>query len=394
MKIAHIITGLPSGGAEGMLCKLLAYSDRSRFESVVISLQGQGVLGQRIRELEIPLYCMNMWGWGQPIHAWFRLANLLKRIGPDLVQGWMYYGNLAALLARYMGPVSMPVAWNVRQSLYDLSAERRQTALMIRVGAHVSKQPAAIVYNSHVGAEQHELRGYCRGNRRILPNGFDCDEFAHRPEARPWLRHELGFGSKTILIGLVARFHPMKDHKNFLEAAGKVARCHSNVGFVLVGEGIEEHNNDLMSVVESVGIRKRVRALGQRADVSRIMAGLDIVASASWTEGFPNVVGEAMACEVPCVVTDVGESSHIVGETGVVVPPRDSHALAQACEKLIDVGKEGRRSLGRAARSRIVARFSITHVAYAYERLYETIVAGTANPDTHRVHAASSLSSG
>ena len=370
MKIAHIITGLPSGGAEGMLCKLLAYSDRSRFESVVISLQGQGVLGQRIRELEIPLYCMNMWGWGQPIHAWFRLANLLKRIGPDLVQGWMYYGNLAALLARYMGPVSMPVAWNIRQSLYDLSAERRQTALMIRVGAHVSKQPAAIVYNSHVGAEQHELRGYCRGNRRILPNGFDCDEFAHRPEARPWLRHELGFGSKTILIGLVARFHPMKDHKNFLEAAGKVARCHSNVGFVLVGEGIEEHNNDLMSVVESVGIRKRVRALGQRADVSRIMAGLDIVASASWTEGFPNVVGEAMAAGVPCIVTNVGESSSLVRCSGLIVEPGDSLALGEAILKFLDMSPEERNNRSKLAKDRIADHFSIEKIGRKYLSLY------------------------
>lgn len=394
IRIVHIIRGLPIGGAEMMLMKLLRSMDDTRFTQTVISLDDHGDIGTSISTLGVPVYCLGIKTGGDGIRGLWKLRGIIQHVRPDLIQGWMYHGNLATLIGGCLAQTSVPVVWRITSSVYSLSAEKRMTALLVRLGACLSKTPAAITYCSWVSVEQHEAMGYRNTQRHVISDGFDCEQFKPMPDARPWLRQELGYARNTLLIGLIARYHPMKDHKNFLQAAGLVAKRCPDVGFILVGNGIDDRNHELVEVMESSGISDQVRFLGQRTDIAKIMAELDIVTSSSWSESFPNVIGEAMACGIPCVVTDVGASSLIVGKTGIVVPPRDPNALAQGCEQLIDAGEEGRRTLGRAARARIVERFSLAYVARAYENLYETIVVGAANSHPHQGDAASSSRGG
>ncbi len=379
VRVVHLIRGLPIGGAEMMLMKLLQSMDGSRFAQTVISLDNSGAIGSRISALGIPVHCLGISPYLPTVWRLWYLRRLFRDIAPDLVQGWMYHGNVASLIGRFVSNVRIPVVWNIRQSVYNLNAENCGTSLAIRFGARVSKRPAAIIYNSKVSARHHEALGYYELNRHIIHNGFNCDEFRVFPAARSWLRRELGYKGNTLLIGMIARYHPTKDHKNFLQAASRVAKRWPDVGFVLVGNGVHARNRELSDSIMSCGIANHVNLLGQRMDIAKIMAGLDLVVSSSWTEGFSNVIGEAMACGISCVVTDVGESSQIVGETGIVVPPRDSNALAQGCERLIGIGENGRRELGYAARLRIVEKFSMLHVTRVYESLYETIVADSGN---------------
>lgn len=371
-KILHIINGLHTGGAEMMLHRLLSATDCSQFEPMVISLRDRGTLGGPIEALGVPVYAAGMThGWPTPVSVW-RLLRTVRRLQPDLIQGWMYHGNLAASLVGWR----VPVLWNVRHSLHDLRFEKRRTALLIRLGARLSSLPAAIVYNAQVSARQHETLGYKVEKRQIIPNGFECDRFRPSLQARSDLRRLVGVSDETLLIGLVARHHPMKDYATFLRAAGRLAARSSSVHFVLVGRGATRGNATLQRQIEDAGLGGRAHLLGERSEIAEIMAGLDMLTlSSAWGEGFPNVVGEAMACAVPCVVTDVGDSAWIVGDTGRVVPPQDPVALADAWSGLIDPGPGERSRLGRAARQRISAHFALPQIAEQYERLYRQVLA-------------------
>jgi len=373
MKILHIISGLPIGGAEMMLYKLLSVIDRDIFEPVVISLTDYGSLGNNIKNLNIPVYKMEMnAGFPNPYKVW-GFIKLIRKINPELIQGWMYHGNLAALLAKWVLFNHVPLLWNIRHTPGDLKKEKRTTARVIRLGARLSAQPDRIIYNSKVSAQKHESMGYSDKHKNIIPNGFNCEQFKPFDNAKSKLCHSLDLKEDTLLIGLVARYHIMKDHVSFLHSAGKLNKTYPEIHFVLVGQGVDKNNHLLIKLIEDLKIRKNVHLLGKRMDIDKITAGLDVAcSSSSWGESFSNAIGEAMACGVPCVVTDVGDSAWIVGDTGIVIKPRDEKALTKAWIELIELGPEGRARLGRSARQRVIEYFSINIVVKQYEDLYRT----------------------
>jgi glycosyltransferase involved in cell wall biosynthesis len=222
--------------------------------------------------------------------------------------------------------------------------------------------------------------GYVANKFVVLPNGFDLDEFRPFPEARISVREELGLPTETPLIGLVARFDPQKNHDGFIRAAGLLHQRCSHVHFLLVGEGVERENVLISQAIARADIGRVVHLMGLRHDVPRLTAALDIASlSSSWGEAFPNVVGEAMACGVPCVVTDVGDSAEIVGDTGVVVATEDPEALARAWEGLLVIPRRERVILGERARARVASHFELGLVAKRYEGFYDRLLA-----DAHR----------
>ncbi|HZB84868.1 MAG TPA: glycosyltransferase [Rubrobacteraceae bacterium] len=377
VRVLHLINDLSAGGAEMMLYKLLSCADRERFEPAVISLIGGGSLEARIEALGVPVYTVGMEpGRPTPAAIW-RLRRLARRLKPDLIQGWMYHGNLAASLAAAFAPKSVPVLWNIRRANCYLEHDKPLTRIVIKWGGRLSGLPAKILYNSRVGAAQHNDFGYRADKTLVIPNGFDTALFAPSEVARSNVRLELGVDEEAILIGLVGRYAPEKDHANFLRGGALLLKSYPDVSFILLGRGCDEENRALGKLIRDLGIDERVYLLGERHDIPRITAALDIACSSSFEEGFSNVVGEAMACGVPCVVTDVGDSAWIVGETGRVVPPRDSEALCAAWQELVEMGSAARRELGVKARRRIEERFSIYTIAQQYERAYEEQLHGT-----------------
>ena len=375
MKILYIISGLPTGGAEMMLYKLLSVIDRDIFEPVVISLTDYGSLGNDIKNLNIPVYKMEMnAGFPNPFKVW-RFIKLIRKINPELIQGWMYHGNLAALLAKWVLPNRVFLLWNIRHTPDDLKKEKRTTARVIRLGARLSAKPDQIIYNSKVSAQKHESIGYSDKHKNIIPNGFNCEQFKPFDNAKSKLRHSLGLKEDILLIGLVARYHIMKDHVGFLHSAGKLNKTYPEIHFVLVGQGVDKNNHLLIKLIEDLKITKNIHLLGKRMDVDEITAGLDIAcSSSSWGEGFSNAIGEAMACGIPCVVTDVGDSTWIVGETGIVVKPGDRKAFTNAMVTLIKMSSEERLELGKLARNRIIKHFSLGLVVKQYEDMYQNLL--------------------
>jgi glycosyltransferase involved in cell wall biosynthesis len=188
------------------------------------------------------------------------------------------------------------------------------------------------------------------------------------------LRAELELSPTTIIIGKIARYHAMKDHANFLQAAAYLLQFYPGVHFLLAGEKVERTNVTLMRLIKELNLDARMHLLGNRNDIHRIIPGLDIVTSASsYGEGFPNVIGEAMASGVPCVATDVGDSALIIGKLGQVVPPRQPESLAEAWRSLIDMGQTRRTAMGLMARRHIKEHYSLPVIVGRYEQLYKDI---------------------
>jgi glycosyltransferase involved in cell wall biosynthesis len=375
--VTHVITTLSTGGAEIMLYRLLCAMDRSRFCNSVISLGGDGTVAQRIRAAGISVRVLDIRP-RQAVTGIVRLARELRRERPRVIQTWMYHADLLGGLASLSLP-GVPVVWNIRCGGLDPSIDKHSTIWISRLCTGLSRfLPARIVSCSHSGSNVHVAAGYTRKKMQVIPNGFDTESY--RPDRASLLavRDELGLEAGAILIGAVGRFDRAKDHATLCRTAAIVCGLQPKVHFLICGENITRSNSGLTSLLEAAGIGSRCHLLGRREDIPRIMAALDVFVSSSAVEGFPNAIGEAMACGVPCVATDAGDSRQLIGDTGLIVPVRDAEALAANVLKLIDVGAEGRMALGALARQRISDRFGIAQVARQYEELYQEMAAGCA----------------
>ena len=359
-----------------MLYNLLSQTDRNAFETEAVSLIEIGLAGHKIQALGVPVRALGMRRGVRDPLAVLRLARWIRQDSPDVIQTWMYHADLVGgLAARLAG--NIPVAWGVRHTNLEPKIEKRSTIWIARICARLSSWlPARIVCNSEAGRQVHAHLGYAVDKMLVIPNGFDLAAFRPDPAARGSVRKELGVSEEAPLIGLMARFHPQKDHRNFVLAAAKFHTRLPESNFLLCGDGITWNNPQLAGWIEAAGIQSQCHLLGSRDDIQRLTAALDVAStSASHGEAFPNVIGEAMACGVPCVVTDVGDSAIIVGETGVVVPPKDPRALAAGWSQLLqEMSREERQQLGFAARQRISEKYSLGKIVEQYESLYESLV--------------------
>jgi glycosyltransferase involved in cell wall biosynthesis len=372
--VLHVITTLDFGGAEMMLLKLISGMDGSRFRNHVICLADDGPVGKKISAQGIPVYALNMPRGRVTIQGLRQLHRLIRKINPEVLQTWMYHADLIGLLFGKLTHIRR-ICWNIRCSNMDLVRYRLTTRITVKMCAMLSTLPDLIIANSENGESYHKGIGY-RGKRwEVIPNGFDLKKFKPDGQARESLAKELGLDDKKPLafIGYIARFDAMKDHGTFLDAASRLLRERSDVHFILAGRDIGWENMELTERMPKT-FRENFHLLGERDDVEKISAGLDIACSVSSGEGFSNAIGEAMTCGVPCVVTDVGDSALIVGNTGLVVRPRDSEGLSSAWKQLLDLGKDARAELGRAARERIKDCFDISKIVERYEEVYDSFV--------------------
>ncbi len=356
-----------------MLYKLMQLIDRNRFEPYVISLMDKGVFGPRIEKLGIPVFALGMKkNFPSPLKL-LSLVKYLRRIQPEVVHTWMYHADfLGGLAARLAG--CEQVIWCIRHSNLSKTENKRSTLWVVKACALLSHRvPAKIISCSQRAKEVHAAVGYAADKLHVIPNGFDLSRFVPDITARTSVRTELELETDAPLVGLIARFDSQKNHFGFVEAAAQVRAQMPDVHFVLAGADVDAANALLNSAIAAKGLQAHMHLLGRRDDVPRLMASLDVLASSSHGEAFPNVLGEAMACGVPCVVTDVGDSAEIVGNTGRVVAAGDMAGLAQGLVDVLNFPPEKKAVLGEQARARVAARYEIGHIVRLYEVFYEHV---------------------
>lgn len=372
-KILHIITGLSTGGAENALYNLLKGGLCEKYQNLIISLKDHGTMSDPIKRLGIPTISLGLSTKTPNIPSLLKLYNQTRLFQPDIIQGWMYHGNLTSIIASFVLRPKPILIWNVRHSIYNLFDEKIMTRQVIRANCFLSKLPQAIIYNSQIARKQHELLGFCSTKGLVIANGIDISRFSFSLTARKRIRNELAIPMSAVVIGHVARFHPVKDHSTFLKAAVHLAKQYPNLYFILCGRNVERRNKALTKFVPKK-LMGRFRLLGERSDIEALMSSMDIFSSSSYGEGWPNVIGEAMAIGLPCVATNVGDAANIIGNTGIIVAPRDHKALVCAINSLLTMPKQRLIDLGNRARFRIEKKYKLPMITKQYIDLYDHLI--------------------
>ena len=372
MKILHVITGLNDGGAEAVLFRICTNDKRNKH--VVISLMDKGKYGRLLQDSGIITYCLNMPRRRLSFEGVTSLWKYLKKERPDVVQTWMYRGNfVGGLIARLAG--YKEIFWGIHNSNLEVESSAKTTILISKLCVLLSTWvPKRIISCSKKSAEIHKQMGYCKNKFAVIPNGYDLDQFSPNSEARLRFRDKWKIPDHLPLLGMVARFDSQKDHANLIKALGMLKKSGREFRCALVGTGMNSSNVELVATIQEEDIENRLLLLGRRPDIPEVMNALDIHVLSSYGEAFPNVLAEAMSCGTPCVTTDVGDAALIVGETGWVVPPRDSMALAQAIDGAMNEMKDSPKWSQRkiSARKRISNNFHIEQVLEAYNKEWNT----------------------
>lgn len=380
----HLITGLNIGGAETMLTALLAagVSMHAPSDVRVVSLSGEGPMAERIRSLGIAVTCLGLNPALPTPHKLKQLLKLVHEWCPDIIQSWMYHSDL---LAGWVGSrLGIPVVWGVRRSEFPylpFSPKKRgqakaRTALVAYVCARMSSRwPARIVCCAEAARVSHVDGGYDESRMLVIRNGIDTRRFAPDIILRIETRKLFGLLDGQIAVGLVARDDPLKDHENFIEAAATIACRFPQARFVLVGRGSNLPQGRIQAAISRSGVADRFIAFGERSDIPAVMNALDIFCLPSISEGFPNVLAEAMACGLPSVATDAGDAAVILGDAASCVQIRDAKALGAALARMLELPAEARQERGRLARQRIESHFAIDAAWRHYQDLYDEVLA-------------------
>jgi len=375
LRLLHLITSLDRGGAETMVARLAHGLPRERFEQTVVSLTTAGAMAPTIRQAGVTVETLGLSSFAAWPLGLLRFRRMLRRVRPDVIQTWLYHGDLFALLANALPGRTPPFMWNIRCADTGLQGRAPLAWRMLKTLAHHAHRPTVVVVNSVAGQTYHQSIGYHPRCWALIPNGFDLTALQPDSETRDAVRRELGLADDAVAVGLFARLHAIKDHATFLRAAAMAqARSQAqapNLVFILVGLGLEADNANLRRLMSAVETPANLRLLGQRDDATRLMQGLDIACLTSLSEGFPNVIGEAMASGVPAVVSNAGDMANMVGDTGRVLPVGDAAGFADAFCELATMPAEQRQALGQAARRRIADTYSLDQVVDSYATLYE-----------------------
>jgi len=361
-KILYVTAGLRGGGAEAMLTRLATATPGVADEIIVVSLIPAEAHVEQLRAAGVMVMELNFDRAAGVARGLVELAKLIAARRPDIVQGWMYHGDLAALVTLIMSGrrKRTRLVWSIRCTALDLRHYGGfGLRLVVKACTLLSGWPDLVTANSVAGLKSHLALGYRPRRAEVVANGIDVDAFRPDPAARRAVRLDLGIPENAIVLAHVARVDAMKDHAAFLAAMAQLP----DVSALLVGAG-----------TENLPAAHNLIRLGRRQDVARLFAAADFVVSSSrFGEGFSNVLGEGMACGLPAIATDVGDAKLIVGDTGVVVPPEDPAALAAGIRPLAGESAAARADRGARARTRIVENFALAGAVERHVQLYASL---------------------
>ncbi|MEM7725106.1 MAG: glycosyltransferase [Cyanobacteria bacterium P01_A01_bin.45] len=361
-KVMFIIRDLKYGGAQRQLVTLVKGMNKEKFDITVLYFYDGGELEVELKNSNINAISLNKSGRWDILNFTKNIFLNFYSIRPDIVHGYLGESNLMATILASISPPTKKI-WGIRDSITDKKAYDWFGNLLFSLECFTSKFANLIIVNSYVGKKFYLKQGYPESQMVVIPNGIDIKRFKPEPEKGWKLRKEWGLSEKITVIGLVGRLAPMKDHPTFFKAISILSEDYENIHFVCVGVGSEQYTLEMKELAEQLGIAEKIFWAGGRSDMEAVYNSLDIlVSTSSYGEGFANVVGEAMACGIPCVVTDVGDSALIVGDIGIVVPSENPSALAVGCRQLINLSKEEKNIIKSKSRERIVNNFCVKNL--------------------------------
>lgn len=369
----HVITGLEVGGAESMLSRLVRAMDPGTSSHLVVSLTGEGPIGRELATAGIEVRALGLRRGQVSLAPLFTMRRWLREWRPDVLETWMYHADLLGALVT-LGRSAPPLIWNLRASHLDMRQYRPLSGVTRALCARLSRRPALVIANSDAGVREHRALGYAPRRWAVVPNGIDVARYRPRPERRDAVRGALGLPSDAFVLGVVARYDPMKGHDVLAGALGLWLARWPGAHVLVAGAGIDWQAPEYSALKAAMPeLASRVHLLGLRRDVADLWSACDVAGSPSHGEGFANAIAEAMACGVPVVATAVGDSAQIVGGEGVTVPPADPGAFAVALDRIASLAPADRQAVGLRARKRVAELFSLDVAAARYLDAYRSV---------------------
>jgi len=351
VKVLHIITGLNTGGAEMMLYKICKYKSEN-VEYKVISLTTKGPIASKLERLGIEVDSANFSKSPRSILSFFKLLNTIKQYNPDLIQSWMYHSDLVSSIISLI--LRKPLFWNIRQASVNTKLNKKLTVFVAKLCGKLSFVPLRIISCTKKGISEHSLIGYKKKKMIFIPNGFEISEFTINKRPNQY--------RKLIHVG---RYAPLKNHSSFLRISQMILVKIPNLKIEMYGDGINGQNLELVSLASELGILKNIDFKGRSNNLRDIYAQSDLLISTSFSEGFPNTIGEAMCCGCSVITTNAGDSADIVlDEKNIFLPDQNEEMAIRAVEILQgNINREENREL-------ITSRFDISKTVTQYEILY------------------------
>jgi glycosyltransferase involved in cell wall biosynthesis len=376
MRVVFLIRSLNRGGAERQLAELAkGLAGRSIEVSILTFYAGGPIWDELVKFPTVQVTSLGKRGRWDVVGFALRLRQELRRLKPDVLHCYMVEPSVFGLIIGRMTKVPA-IVWGVRASNMDYSKYQRVNWLSFKVAAVLSRYADLIIANSEAGRKYHTKMGYSPQHFVAIPNGIDAELFRPCVTARIETRTQWCLTRGEFVVGVAARLDPMKGHLTLLRAAKNACGRVAHLRFVCVGSGPESYSAELHAHANQLGLADRVLWPGECDDMRSIYPAFDTVcSSSSFGEGFSNAIGEAMACSVPCIVTDVGDSATVVGNTGFVAPPNDPLALADAIVKMSTLSVEVRAALGADARRRVVERYGLAAMIAKTEESYRELAA-------------------
>jgi glycosyltransferase involved in cell wall biosynthesis len=373
MKILHLISGLEHGGSQTMLTELAPYLNRYGIISSVVSMTSGSSLAVHLEMHNIPVIPLNM-SRGRPSLIGFgKLLSIIHQYQPDVLQTWMYHADLAGGLAGRLSGV--PVVWGIHHTVGANHMLKPGTWTVVQLNQILSGLlPAQIACCSQSAYDSHLAMGFERTKMTLAINGIDTTRFQPNPGTHRALCTQLGIPVSSVLIGHCGRFHPAKGHSLFIQAAAKLKVLYPQAHFVMCGEEVDWDNPQLADWIAQAELGNRIHLLGLQTQLEQILPGLDLLVSSSLIEALPLVVCEAMSCQVPCVVTDVGDQAKVVADSGICVKNGSVTELVNGCSCLLNLSQAERDQLGSQARARVLANFSLKNTAEKYLSIYSQVI--------------------
>ncbi|WP_140919910.1 glycosyltransferase family 4 protein [Limnobaculum xujianqingii] len=367
--IAHIIIGLDVGGAEMSLGRLVTSRTNNKDDVVIISLTDVGHIGNELKLKGFKVYSLGLTGLLSVPIVIFKLSKLLHEINPSIVQTWMYHANFIGGVSAFLVGCKN-IIWGIRCTFVPTG--NKATYVIMKLGALLSYViPKYIICVADAARKSHISYGYAKRKMMVISNGYDINQWKHNQNARGLLRNSWAINTETKVIGCVGRYHNDKGQDIFVKAVNPLVQKFSNLKFILVGRGCDKSNDELVQLINDLGLQDFFILLGEHNNVRDCLSAFDLFCMPSRSEGFPNGLAEAMAIGLPCVATDVGDS-RVLGGDSVVFSEPTIESLTSSIEYVLN-RPEIQLSLGATASKRIVDCYSMEKISEQYELLYEKL---------------------
>lgn len=372
IKVCHVISSLKMGGAQQLLFRLSESLDKPEFTHIIICLTGETELAEKFRNRGVKVYNLNMRCVLHTVKCILQLKKILKLEQPSVVHTWLYHADLITTVAM-IGIKSIPLVWSIHHANENFDGDKKSTKWLVKSLALMSGRiPTVIIYCSEYAKRVHRKLGYRPKKDIVINNGIDTNRFSPSSLLRKQFRDEFGISKNTLVIGMVARYSPVKGYEVFIDMAHKLLEKNYDIKFVMIGTDIVNTNHELIDTLEKLELSSHTLLLGEREDIEGAMNGMDVLVCPSFAESFGLVVVEALMCEVPVVCSDLEVLRFIAGDD-YVTPVGNSHLLANKVNQLITTTLPERRIIGNKGRKRMIEQFDEVLMIEKYKRIYNEI---------------------